>query len=261
MKQYVKGASMKFRKIILFIVAALLVFSCNLPAGVPAADPNVAPAPITFTPIPVIAATGTNTPAGSTVPYASPNDGALNCRTGPDTAFAVAAVLNTGQNAEIAGKNSTGSWWYVKNPAAPGSFCWISAQFASVSGDASAVPIVAVPATATNKPGTTAGVITDIGVSVDPNSIHVAGCIGPIQPVKVFVSIRSNGAIKIKVHVKDEQSGEIAVHDLNFKRADVQDFTDSFTPKVNKGKYKISLVIDGVNLSGLDATTTYTITC
>jgi len=250
---------MKNRNLVYIFLISVFIFACNLPSAVPGTNPT--PAPITFTPIPAIIATGTATAAGSTVPHASPNDGALNCRTGPDTTYAVAAVLNTGQSVEIAGKNSVGSWWYVKNPAAPGTFCWISAQFATVTGDASGVQIVAVPPTPTNKPGTSAGVITDIGVSVDPNSIHVAGCIGPIQPVTVFVSIRSNGPMKIKVHLKDEQSGEIYVNDMNFKKADFQDFSKSFTPLVNEGKHKISLTIDGLDLKDFKTVTSYTITC
>jgi hypothetical protein len=250
---------MNHRKFVFLTLIVILILACNLPSAVQSTNPT--PAPITFTPIPVIVATPTNTPAGSTVPHASPNDGALNCRTGPDTTFAVAAVLNTGQSVEIVGKNTAGTWWYVKNPASAAAFCWISGQFATVTGDISGIQIVAVPPTPTNKPGSAAGAIIDVGVSVDPNSIHVAGCIGPIQPVTVYVSIRTNGAINIKVHLKDAQSGEFASHDMVFKRADFQDFSDSFTPKVNAGKHKITLTVDGLDISGLGAVTTYQITC
>ncbi len=247
---------MKHRKLVLTFLAAILAFACNLPTPTPATSITETP---TFTLIPLPTATGTA--AGSTVPFASPNDGALNCRTGPDTTFAVAAVLAAGQSAEIAGKNPAGTWWYVKNPSVPGSFCWISAAFATVTGDVSGVAVVAVPATPTNKPGSAAGVVIAVDVSVDPDEIHVGGCIGPIQPVKVYASIRTDGAIKMTAHLKDEQSGNISTHELNFKKADFQDFSDSFTPLVNEGKHKITLVIDGLNLSGLDAVATYEITC
>src|SRR5688572_1024706 len=196
---------MKNRNLALTILAAILVFACNLPsATTPGAGLTETP---TFTPIPLPSATATA--AGSTVPFASPNTGGLNCRVGPDTSFSVVVVLAGGQSAEIVGKNPDGSWWYVKNPSQPGSSCWISAAFATVTGDASGIQVVAVPPTPTSKPGSAAGVVIDVDVSIDPDEIHVGGCIGPIQPVTVHASIRTDGAIKMKVHLKDEQSGNI----------------------------------------------------
>src|SRR5688572_14917544 len=130
---------MKNRNLALIVLAAVLAFACNIPTPTPVTSLTETP---TFTPIPLPSATATL--QGSTVPFASPNDGALNCRTGPATTWPVATVLNTGQSAEIVGKNPDGSWWYVKNPAAPGTFCWVSAAFVSVTGDASGVQVVAV---------------------------------------------------------------------------------------------------------------------
>jgi hypothetical protein len=247
---------MKNRNFALIVLAAILAFACNLPTPTPATGVTETP---TFTPIPILAS-ATATLQGSTVPFASPNDGALNCRTGPATTWQVAAVLGTGQSVEIVGKNTDGSWWYVKNPAATGTFCWVSAAFVNVTGDASGVQVVAVPATPTNNPNSS-GAINSIDVFVEPDTIHVGGCIGPIQPIKVFAKIGSSGPVKIKVHFKVEQTGDLSTHNLNFTRADIQDVSDSFTPPVDEGKHKVTLVIEGVNTSSLNATAFYEITC
>ena len=248
---------MKNRNLAVLSLAVIFVFACNLPAAIPAVNPIDAATstPLSGAEIP----TATATTSGSTVPFASPSGGPLNCRSGPDTSWPIITVLSTGQSVEIVGKNPGGTWLQVK---AAGTFCWISAGFATITGDLSAIPIVAVPPTPTTKPGSSSpGVISSVDISVKPDSISVPGCIGPIQPVTIYAKIQSNGAIKIDWHFKDEQSGNLSSHSLNFKKADIQDVSDSFTPKLNAGKWKVSLIIDGVDLKGLHASTFYTVSC
>ena len=254
---------MKKRKIALLCLAVILILACNLPASVVTTD---IPTP-TFTPIILVAVnTPTATLAGSTVPFAAPSGDPLNCRTGPSTLFPAIAVLSPGQSTEIVAKNPEGTWWKVKNPQLPGGFCWISAAFSTVTGDISGVVAEvgpALPPTSTSPsavPGS-AGVVNSVHVSMNPDSIHVGGCMGPIQPVSVSAKIGTTGAIKIKVHFKDEQTGSLSTQDLNFKKADIQDVSDSFTPPLNAGTWKLSLVVEGIDVSSLHPFVTYKITC
>lgn len=249
---------MKRRKALFIFLSAILVFACNLPAAIPTPTPSPIPA-ASLTPTAVLP-TLTATVVGSTVPFASPNDGPLNCRSGPGTNFQVVVVLNPAQSAEVVGKNPEGTWWHVKNPSIAGSFCWISVPFANITGDASGVQVVAIPPTPTNVPNAKV-VVTHIEIFVDPQTTHVGGCIGPIQPISVSANIQTNGAIKLKVHFKDEQTGNLGNETLNFKQADTRDVSDSFTPPINEGTHKIFLVIEGQDLTGLNAVATYKITC
>ena len=131
---------------------------------------------------------------------------------------------------EIVGKNPDGSWWYIKNPFLQGNFCWISAAYTSTSGDLSGIPLAAVPPTLVMpSPVPAAVTVTDVSISVDPKTIHVGGCIGPIQPVTLNATITVNGAIKLQYHFETDQNGSLPAHSVNFKGAGSRDVSDNFT--------------------------------
>jgi hypothetical protein len=95
---------MKHRKFLFVILIAALVLACNIPAATPVG--TTLPGTTTVTPTTTLTAiAATFTPIGSTVPFAMPNDGPLNCRTGPGTNYQVLVVLAGTQSAEVVGKN------------------------------------------------------------------------------------------------------------------------------------------------------------
>lgn len=57
-----------------------------------------------------------------------------NCRYGPGTAYLYAAGLYAGDQAEIRGRNYSGTWLYLK-PAKIEYFCWAAASLGEVQGD------------------------------------------------------------------------------------------------------------------------------
>jgi hypothetical protein len=252
---------MKNRNLALLLLALILSISCNFPLF---SAQNIIPAG-TITP----GLPSTTNPPSATIAaapiglLAEPNSGPLNCRSGPGLVWPVVIILAPGQAAEIVGRTADGSWWYVKNPTLPGNFCWVSTGFTTVKGDASGVAVVPAPplpptsAVPANQPG----IVTSVEVSVSPNTISVGGCMGPIQPVTVYATITVNGPAQIDWHFKDQQVGDLPGHSLNFKKAASKDVSDSFTPPVNAGKFRIVLLIDGMNLKGMNSVTFYTITC
>ncbi len=171
---------MKNRPVIYSALAAILILACSCPLSSAIGINSGA----TGTPA---ASGGANTPTGplptSTIPLGSPNGQPLNCRSGPGVDWPVVIVLNPGDTAEIVGKSPDGAWWYVKNPSVPGTFCWISFGFTSTSGDLSGVPVVGVPSQAAPT-GSAAGVVTNVTVSIQPDSIHVPGCMKPSRMVR-----------------------------------------------------------------------------
>jgi len=76
-----------------------------------------------------------------------------NCRTGPGTAYDILGVLPAGQPAEIVGRNTSGDTWVIKFPSYPSMTCWVWGYYATVTGNTSAVPVIAPPPTPT--PSTT----------------------------------------------------------------------------------------------------------
>jgi hypothetical protein len=54
-------------------------------------------------------------------------------------------VLRSGDSAEIFGRNSGSSWWYVQIPGRAGEYCWVWGNNVNVQGDTGGVQTVAAP--------------------------------------------------------------------------------------------------------------------
>ena len=105
--------------------------------------PTLSPTP-TVSPIPVF----TSTP---TVPLISVSV-ATNCRVGPGRAYDRVGALLVGEVAEVFGMNPTGEYWYIRNPDSGPEFCWLWGEYATLSGNLSALPIYTPPPTPTPTP-------------------------------------------------------------------------------------------------------------
>lgn len=134
-------------------VAAAVAQTQGMPSPEPmimASDtPGFTPTPtstptITVTPSPVF----TSTP---TVPLVSVSV-ATNCREGPGKVYDRVGALLVGQVAEVYGRNETSNYWYIRNPNASSSFCWLWGEYATVSGNVPALPVYTPPPTPTPMP-------------------------------------------------------------------------------------------------------------
>ncbi|MEW6407019.1 MAG: hypothetical protein AB1649_35020, partial [Chloroflexota bacterium] len=176
----------------------------------------------------------TSTP---TVPVASPIDRGVNCRFGPGTEWLVIGALLVGQNATIQGRNGDSSWWYVSTPNDPGRPCWVAASVTNASGNLSNIPVVAEPDAS----------VIDAGVDVEPETITVAGCLGPIQPIKLTGVIETNGPATVKWHFETQQGGLMASQTTEFTTADEREVSADYTPPLLAGTYWVRLVITAPN--------------
>lgn len=108
----------------------------------------------TDTPAPVFTATTAPTLAPA-VPVAVAKTSA-NCRKGPSADYnPPVVVLRDGDRAEIFGRNSDRSWWYVQIPGREGQYCWVWGNNVNVEGDTGGLQVVAappIPRTATPTP-------------------------------------------------------------------------------------------------------------
>lgn len=118
-------------------------------AALPPASSEAPPPPAT-TPTITQTPTETRTPTPS-IPLVSVTVN-TNCRFGPGQAYEYLGALLEGETAEIHGVNPEGNFWYIENPDRPGSYCWITAAYAQVSGDTSQVPELTPPPTPTYTP-------------------------------------------------------------------------------------------------------------
>lgn len=184
----------------LWILAAVLFLtSCNLTAVQPTPT-----APLLSTPQPASSTSNVSTPTllpietllaidTPTLPaplptatlrlvLAAPKDQPVNCRFGPEVSYAIVGALIAGRQAEVIGRNTDATWWYVRNPSDPSTNCWLSAEFVVVTGNVEALPVVSPPEIG----------VTNVRVRVEPPVMNV-GCKAFPQVFSVFGQITANG--------------------------------------------------------------------
>ena len=107
------------------------------------ATPSLTPSP-TLSPTPSLTAT-------LSIPLVSVSVD-TNCRSGPGQVYDYLGGLYVGQTAEVYGKDPSGNYWYIRNSAAPGGFCWLWGRYATIVGSAALLPIYTPPPTPTPMP-------------------------------------------------------------------------------------------------------------
>lgn len=189
----------------LWIAATLIVAlsSCNLPTsqttGIPvsgatpmldtptSSSPTLTSVPIeTLVSLELPTITPTSTPS---VFLAAPRDQPVNCRFGPATSYNITGALIVGRQAEIIGRNSDSTWWYVRNPSDPSTSCWLSAEFVETVGDVQSLPVI--------EP--LANMVTNVSVSIEPPVLNVA-CDALPQTVAIVANITASGPATVIWH-------------------------------------------------------------
>jgi uncharacterized protein YraI len=253
---------MERRRTAVVLLVAMIVLACNFPGiGVTGAVQ-----PATATPgeaLPTLAPTSalpsaTVAAAATTcTPQISANT-AANVRNGPGTGYNIVGSLNPGQIATIDGKNTEGTWWYIVYAAGPGGHGWVAASTSTATCVSGPIAVVIPPATLT--PEVQLGV-TNVAVSVDPKEIHIGGCMGPLQQSTVVASITVNGPITLQWHFETDQHGSLGNHSLSFDNAGSKQVSAQFTPLAEAGTFKVQIVIDNMDLGGMDFQAKYKIVC
>lgn len=180
---------------IVIAVSVLIATSCNLKAvpqttATPLSTltldtPTLSVPTPTLVPIETLLAIDTPMRIPTATPgitRASPKSQPVNCRYGPGVSYAVVGALDLGRQAEMIGRTSDSSWWYVKNPSDPSTVCWLSAEFVTTVGNVESLPVVGPPEIG----------VTNIRVTVDPVLLNVA-CNAFPQSVSASAQITTNG--------------------------------------------------------------------
>jgi hypothetical protein len=99
---------------------------------------------VTLTPTPIF----TTTPL---VPMISVSV-ATNCRMGPGKVYDRVGALLVGETAEVVGRDPTGNYWFIRNPDVANDFCWLWGEYATLTGNYVALPMMTPPPTPTPAP-------------------------------------------------------------------------------------------------------------
>jgi len=120
----------------------------------------------------------------SAVPYVSVSVD-TNCRTGPGQVYDYVGALLVGELAEVVGRESTGRFWYIRNPDGITEFCWVWDEYATLRGDTALLPVLTPPPTPTPVPGSISGIVYIDGNNngqLDPSDGWITGSILELIP-------------------------------------------------------------------------------
>lgn len=95
----------------------------------------------TSTPSPTDTPTVRNTPAPPTLSVSA----ATNCYAGPSNKYGLVYTMRPGIVAIAVGVDLPDSNWIIAVPGYPGTVCWLSSQYAQVTGDVGSLPSPATP--------------------------------------------------------------------------------------------------------------------
>src|SRR5262249_13323260 len=109
---------------------------------------------------------------------------------------------------EITGKNIDVTWWYVRNPSDPSTFCWLSADLIDAVGNTDVLPVVNAPPAQ----------VTDIQFVIDPPSLNVS-CTAFPQYITITVAITTNGPTMVTFRWETSEGEAINADPLLFLEA------------------------------------------
>jgi hypothetical protein len=243
---------------LILMVAAL---ACNFPSNVPVTETPTIEAQVmpsatqpvstdmpTLTPVPTLTPLPTMSPT-PTIPIAFPKDVAVNCRFGPGTEWIVLSGLSVGQSSQIVGKSADFNWWYIVDPLNASRNCWVAASVTNTAGNVTPIPVVQAPQAS----------VTNVTVKIDPKTISVAGCMGPIPASKIEGTIEVNGPTTVKWYFETQQGGAMSVQTTNFDTAGPRTFSAEYTPTITAGTYWVRMITSSPN--NIQAETSYKIEC
>lgn len=250
---------MKSRSLLSSLALVLALLACNLPSNLPTETPTAA----AITPSPTLSlATATltqtlppsNTPPPTTtstptVPVAFPKEVAVNCRLGPGIGWVVLSGLSVGTSSQITGKSGDGSWWQIVDPLSSGRRCWVSTSVTNTAGNVAGIPVAEAPK----------ATVTNVTVDVDPESLSVAGCLGPILPLEITGTIETNGPTNVQWRFETQQDGAMSAQTTNFEAFGEETVSVDYTPTLLAGTYWVRLIVTSPN--EIQAEVKYTILC
>jgi hypothetical protein len=101
------------------------------------------PATATFTGEP----TATDTLTATTCVSTLVTNSSVNIRSGPGLEYPILDAVTQGTNLTVAGKNDTGTWWYIEYPSAPGGYAWISGSVTTATCIPDSLSVIVAPPT------------------------------------------------------------------------------------------------------------------
>ncbi len=215
----------------------------NSLAAPTSAPSSPTPEPPTLTPTPDVTATTffTPTPSG---PLATIMSDATTCMYGPDFGYNVIDALNSGQVAQIVGRDDNTSWLQIRDPNNTSVSCWVPSVSVTTTGDIPGVQVVMPPMGTITKVTNTASVVSS-SCPTGTSKIRFTATVTTTSWALVDYTWSVSGPGKVKA-----PGGRVV-----FKTGGANNIYGNVTQKLPCGVYKVTLHIT----NPLDVSVTRTI--
>jgi uncharacterized protein YgiM (DUF1202 family) len=255
---------MKVRLLFWLTAVSILISACgpsaaasrtdvqtNLPTQAisinPQSTPTVAPSsptaepPATATPNVTATPSPTPTPSG---PLAAIVSDSTTCMYGPDFGYNVIDILNSGQVAQIIGRDDNTSWLQIRDPNNVSVSCWVPSISVTTTGDIANVQVVMPPM----------GTITKV---TNTASAASSACPGGTSKIRFTATITATSWVIVDYYWTVSGPGKVNAPSGRavFKTGGANNIYGNVTQKLPCGVYKVTLHIT----NPLDVSVTRTI--
>ena len=125
----------------------------------------------------------------------------------------------------------------------------MASSVTNTAGNLASIPVVEAPKAN----------VTKVTVDVDPKSLSVAGCVGPILPLEITGTIETNGPTSVKWHFETQQGGAMSNQTTDFDAFGSKNVSVDYTPTLTAGTYWVRLIVTEPNAT--QAEVKYTLEC
>jgi hypothetical protein len=120
----------------------------------------------------------------------------------------------------------------------------------NTAGNVSGIPVVEAPK----------ATVTKVTVDVDPESLSVASCAGPILPFKLSGTIETDGPTSVQWHFETQQDGAMTAQTATFDAFGSTTVSADYPPiTLTAGTFWVRLIVTSPN--DAQAEVKYTVLC
>ena len=205
---------------------ATSVTSLDTPTALPSSP---TPEPPTLTPTLDATATASVTPTPSG-PQATILSASVTCMYGPDLGYQVVDTLDSGQVAQIVGRDDNTNWLQIQDPNNTSVSCWVPSVSVTTTGDIPSVQVVMPPMGSITKVTNTASVVS-------------SACPGGATKIRFTATITTTSWAIVDYYWSVSGPGKINAPGgrVVFKTGGANNIYGNVTQKLPCGVYKITL--------------------
>jgi uncharacterized protein YraI len=181
----------------------------------------------------------------------------VNVRNGPGVIYSIVGSLGAGETAQVDGKNTEGTWWYIVYATAPGGHGWVAGSVTTTNCMSPSLPVIAV----SSLPAPYQAAVTNVVVGVEPSEVTVPSCADETPRMTATATIYASGPMQISYSFEIDGVGTLKTRTLTFTEYGSMSVSEDFRPETIEGGHWVRLWIEGLKMGAWEYQAKYRINC